>query len=459
MKLLSFILIILSNLTYAQNCEKRVKEIFNDLIEGIGNNSIYPPTLEFSDEERSVATMGDYTITVERKVINLFCGQDNFDDKMAYILGHELAHHYLSHSWMANTGLGYSSSIGNYIGENSPMYSKDQRKLSESQADLYAGFYGMISGYNTLANAKQTLESVYKAYKLPKVISGYPSYDERIEIIDSKIDNANDLALVFEMGNILLLNKNYELSKYCYEFILKQFNSREIYNNLGLSYLLYGVSISDESINSLLFPISLDQTTRAKVSATRSGSLTDNPTQMFEVALKQFIKAQSLDSKYQPAKQNLIVAEFLLLGNYKLRVDFIKSRSELDSKLITDLEVINMIIEEKSLKKIKKAAKKGSAISELNILNPQNKATDKDNILKKLSISPIDLLMNKSIRIGNSKLQLLAIDNYQVIEYKNKNLYIIKVPDSLLDNKILSEQDKKNLIKTDRGTYLVYDVN
>ena len=118
-----------------------------------------------------------------------------------------------------------------------------------------------------------------------------------------------------------------------------------------------------------------------------------------------------------------------------------------------------MIIEEKSLKKIKKAAKKGSAISELNILNPQNKATDKDNILKKLSISPIDLLMNKSIRIGNSKLQLLAIDNYQVIEYKNKNLYIIKVPDSLLDNKILSKQDKKNLIKTDRGTYLVYDVN
>ncbi|MDB4590710.1 hypothetical protein OAH77_03325, partial [Flavobacteriaceae bacterium] len=77
-----------------------------------------------------------------------------------------------------------------------------------------------------------------------------------------------------------------------------------------------------------MFPISLDQTTRAKVSATRSGSFNDNPTQMFEVALKQFIKAQSLDSKYQPAKQNLIVAEFLLLGNYKLRVDFIKSRSE-----------------------------------------------------------------------------------------------------------------------------------
>ena len=456
--LLLMLLVLSSNFSEAQDCEKRIEKIFDDLIDGIGNNSIYPPSLEFSDEERSVATMGDYTITIERKVINLFCGQENFDDKMAYIIGHELAHHYLNHSWMANTGLGYSS-IGNYIEENSPMYSKNQRKLSESQADLYAGFYGMISGYNTLAYAKQTLELVYEAYKLPKEISGYPSYDERIEIIDSKIENANDLALIFEAGNILLLNKNYKLSKYCYEFILKQFNSREIYNNLGLSYLLYGVSISDESINSLLFPISLDQTTRAEVITTRSGSFTDNPIKMFEIALKEFKKSQNLDSNYQPAIQNMAVAEFLILENYKLRRDFIKNTNNISPILTADLEVINMIIEDKSFKKIKKAAKKGSIISELNILKQQSKASIKDDILKKLNISPMDLFMNKSKRIGNSKLQTSAIDNFQVIEYQNKNLYIIKVPDSFLDNQILSEKDKKELVQTKRGHYLVYDGN
>ena len=78
--------------------------------------------------------------------------------------------------------------IGSFIEENSTMYSKDQRKLSESQADLFAGFYGKISGYNTLVNAKQAIKDVYEAYQLPKEIIGYPSYDERLEIIDSKID-------------------------------------------------------------------------------------------------------------------------------------------------------------------------------------------------------------------------------------------------------------------------------
>jgi len=67
--------------------------------------------------------------------------------------------------------------------------------------------------------------------------------------------------------------------------------------------------------------------------------------------------------------------------------------------------------------------------------------------------------MNNSKRIGNSNLESSAIDNFQVIEYKNKSLYIIKVPDSLLDNQILSEKDKKVLIQTKRGHYLVYDGN
>ena len=39
---------------------------------------------------------------------------------------------------MRNTGLGYASSIGEFIDEKSS--SKDQRKLAESQADLFGGF-------------------------------------------------------------------------------------------------------------------------------------------------------------------------------------------------------------------------------------------------------------------------------------------------------------------------------
>lgn len=456
MKYLFIILVLLSSFGHSQKCEDRVEEIFNDLVEGIGNNSIYPPSLEFSDDERAVATMGDFTITVERKVINLFCGQDNFDDKMAYILGHEMAHHYLSHSWMANTGLGYSD-LGNYIEENSPMYSKKQRKLSESQADLYAGFYGMISGYNTLAHAKETLEAVYKAYGLPNEISGYPTFSERLEIIDSKIVNASNLALLYEIGNVLLLDKEYELAKYCYEFILKQFNSREIYNNLGLSYLLYGVSISEEPINGLVFPVSLDQNSRVEVKTTRSGNFTDNPKDMIEFALKQFKRAQSLDSKYQPAIQNQVVAEFLLLKDKKTRDDFIAELSDLTKEFAVDLEVVNMIINDKPIKKVRKAARCGSNVSKLNITNPKGDVINKENILKKSNIDPFDLIMSSGKNIGNSKLNLFRVNDYQVVEYKG--LYVIKfnLPEFSVVN--LDEEDKKAVIHTNKGSYLVYKSN
>ena len=166
--------------------------------------------------------------------------------------------------------------------------------------------------------------------------------------------------MIFEIGNVLLLGGEHELSKYCYEFILRdRFNSREIYNNLGLAYLLYGISISETSISKLLFPISLDQSTRAEVNLTRSANFTDNPMEMFESASKQFKKAQNLDSKYQPAIQNELVAEFLLLKGYKSRSIFIKSQNNLNNQSFADFNVINMIIDGRSERKIKKIAKKG----------------------------------------------------------------------------------------------------
>jgi len=456
MKNILIILLLISNLGYSQNCENRVQEIFNSLIEGIGNNSIYPPSLKLSDNERSVASMGDFIITVEKKVINLFCDDENFDDKMAYILGHELAHHYLSHSWMANTGLGYSE-IGNFIEENSPMYSKKQRKLSESQADLYAGFYGMISGYNTLSYAKETLESVYKAYNLPNEIPGYPTFNERLEIINSKIDNATNLALLFELGNVLLLGKEYEIANYCYKFILKQFNSRELYNNLGLSYLLYGISISDEPISKMVFPISLDQTSRVEVRSTRSSNFTDSPKDMIEFALKQFTRAQSLDSKYKPAKKNQVIAEFLLIDNTDARDNFIDQISNLSKEFIVDLEVINMIIKEKSIKKIKRIAKSGSNISILNTSAPETKVLIKENILKDFGIDPFDLIMSSGEKIGDSKFNLFKVNDFKVFEYKGT--YIVKFKDSALSGHQLNEQKRKGLISTNKGSYLVYKSN
>ena len=154
--------------SFANNCNNSVKEIYQNIITSIGNNSLYPPELHFSNETRSVAYMSSKGITIEQKTIDLFCGKGNFEDKIAYIIAHELAHYYLEHSWMSNTGLSYASSIGEFVEDSSSLYSAKQKKLSESQADLYAGFYGQIAGYNTLGFGEEALTEVYESYSLPK---------------------------------------------------------------------------------------------------------------------------------------------------------------------------------------------------------------------------------------------------------------------------------------------------
>ncbi len=50
MKPTTLVLTLFSVLTQGQDCVDRVGEIFEDLIVGIGNNSIYSPSLDISNE-------------------------------------------------------------------------------------------------------------------------------------------------------------------------------------------------------------------------------------------------------------------------------------------------------------------------------------------------------------------------------------------------------------------------
>jgi len=459
MKKYLFLVYLFSVSSFANNCNETVKGIYQNIITSIGNNSLYPPELFFSDLESSVAYMSSEGITIEQKAIDLFCNQANFEDKMAYIIAHELAHYYLEHSWMSNTGLSYASSIGEFIEDSS--YSVDQRKLSESQADLYAGFYGQIAGYNTLAYGADALTSIYDDYSLPKKLTGYPSFEERLAIIKSKTETAQNLVTVFELGNVFLMNKNYNSAKYCFQFILKnKFNSREIYNNLGLSFLLYGISISDAPISNLVFPLFIDQQTRAEVTSTRSGSFSNNPQEMILGAQKLFNRALVLDTSYEPAKQNLIVSDFLLQSTQQDRSDFVKSleSSNIDSEFITDFKVINAVLESRKPKKINKLALKGSYVSRLNALSSsiaQEVIISSDEVLKRLDIDLMELLMgSRGKKLKDTRFSLKNMNDIQFIE--DKKITVFKIPKKRIDA-LFTTQEQAVFHTTAKGIYYVYE--
>ena len=447
--------------SFANNCNDKVLVIYQNIITSIGNNSLYPPELFFSDGESDVAYMSSEGITIEQKAINLFCSQANFEDKMAYVIAHELAHYYLEHSWTSNTGLSYASSIGEFLEGSSIEDLLKTKKRDESQADLYAGFYGQISGYNTLGFGEIALTEVYKSYELPKELNGYPSFDERIEILNSRIKKANNLALLFELGNVFLKNKNYNSAKYCFEFILKsKFNSREIYNNLGLSYLLYGISISEKPVSTLVYPIYIDQQTRAEVTTTRSGSFTDSPEEMILKSYKLFNRALALDPGYLPAKQNLLVSDFLQKSTKNERKDFVKGLkvSGIDSKIISDFNLINAVLEHKSSKKITKLARKGSYVSRLNASNLvglKETPIDPEDVLKRLDINLMELMMGpRGKRIKGTRFDVKNMGDIQLIE--DKKLTVFKIPIKRIED-LFTEKEQVVFHKTKKGIYYVYE--
>jgi len=447
-----------NNFLFANNCEDRVKKVFNNIIESIGNNSLMEPDLIFSNEEKSAAYMSGESITIEYKLISLFCEEENFEDKIAFILSHELAHYYLQHGWMLNTGLSYASKVGKSLKYKS--YSYEEIKEAESQADIYAGFYGKIAGYKTLEFAETTLNKVYESYNLPKNLKKYPSYEDRVAIINDKKEQANRLAKVFEIANILFKLKEYKLSIDAFKTILaSNFNSREIYNNLGLNYLMYGISISEPKISKLLYPVSLDLQTRAFVSKTRS-SLTDSPKDMIKRSKKYFERSINLDKKYIPARQNLFVSDLLLAKSIDVKNNLINdiNKSLLTKQTKVDFKVINKLLNNIKIRKIKKIAKKGTYLSKLNVSDITNELTNKvfnkKNLLNKLNIeAELSYYINfggPDKKIKETNFRLKTIKDIEVI-WLSKKKSLLKIPENLYNN--FNAEEKSNFITTSIGIY------
>ena len=431
-----FVLLCSIYLSAQSNCFDKTKEVYTNIIEAIGNKFPPPPTLNFSSSEKWAAFLSGNNIVVEKKLIEELCEQNNFEDKISYVIAHELAHHYLNHTWMSNTGFSHSSPIGDFVYEQGR--TPEQRKLAETQADLYAGFFGQIAGYNTLAYAQETLAHVYGSYNFKKEITGYPSYDERIEIISTKKREASVLSILFEAGNAFLELKEYSLAEECYSDIIKNnFNSREIHNNLGLTYLMWAISV-DDVFSKYNYPIHLDLDTRAEIKKTRS-SFSIDFNSLIEKAKRYFNTAIELDPKYEKAKKNILVLEFITLKKKGIKnvVDLPRfaNVNVLDK---ADLNVIELLIDGVKEKKIKKAAKKGSELSQSNVIKPkQVESNNNSDALKHLGIEQSKFIFGfddaeklKTPKGALDNLKRSLINETTVIDF-GSDRYLIKTKEEL----------------------------
>ena len=456
----------MTSFTRSQNCSEQLEEVFEKIIISIGNKSIIEPILIISDDEIGGAYMSGESITVEKRLINIFCEDKNFKDKMSFIIAHELAHYYLQHGWMLNTGLSYANEVGKSLKYKG--YSLEEIKEAESQADIYAGFYGQISGYKTLDFAKEVISAVYEEYNLPKQLKKYPSFSERLKIIDDKYKQADDLSKIFDIANILLKLGEYEIALEFYRSIISsKFNSREIYNNLALAYLFYSIKISPIEISNLYFTIIIDFETRAKVGRTRSSNFSDDPERNLLLSKRYFQRAIDLDPTYINAKQNLFTVDYLLSKNQEDRnevINIIENSDIISDKNKNDFIVINEILKGSKEKKIRKIAKNGSAYSLRNISESSYELNfDSDELLSKLNIYSE---FNEFLIFGDgvNEVEKINSNNLKVIIYEINDIQFFKISRGKYlfkykkDNDIISKMFEGNIYSSNDYSYFIHKV-
>jgi hypothetical protein len=471
----TIVLTLVFGMSFAQsqtNNELLARKVFTNITNSVGNNFPSPPKLTIIDSEDKVAYISNGNVYLEKKALNLLCNISNKEDAIAYVLSHELAHHYLNHSWMKNIGFTFTSELKNQL--NKDLKTANIRKTEETQADLFGGFFSQISGYNSLQIAEDVLKLLYKNYNLPEIIEGYPSLTDRENIVKNNLEELNKLSIIFKTGNLMAVTEEYSNAIKCYEHILsKNFTSREIYNNLGALYLLKAINF-DDNLSKYSFPILFEGNSRASFKETTRGfdglsetKRRDTINYYLNLADDNFKRSVHLDKNFKKAKINLLISEIIKIKVEKksLNINFQKNIEDLklnisdesDIKLICYyLGLINEIDEKDYLKKASMISAFNhntfhDIITQKDIINTsiKNQYNKLINELEFNGLNKIDL----SISSGDGiKIKINNTEKHTILEYNNSKYFVNVAKNNITDVDLLNLDLNKDFIINKYGT-------
>ncbi len=486
---LLFLFTLLSFSLQAQSSEEQiVKNVYEKLIQAIGDNNKLPPRLVFSNKKENVAAYypGDKNCIEFEYDAFLICrsmGKDSLN-AVAFLLGHELGHFYRNHGFLKSAASAYANTA---IGEKlaNEKIAADTTIKCETEADEFACFYTKMAGFS-ISNAGSFIKQIYKGYELPEDIKKYPSLKDRCLIADNAQAKMSELNSIFQMANVLSMQNEFANAAILYRYILsRNFGSREIKNNLGVCYAMQGVRLMNSEWQNLIFPFSLDPLSRAGENY-RDLSATDSveATRFLQDALKLFEESSNLDKEYLSSRINTAMAYCLLSENKKSlrRLDDLEDDFKGDAEALKQIEytrALILYISKKEKISLIDIANNGNKIAKRCLENLNNQSTliksDDDN-----SISSLRPLISKNsfsepkISIRNqgdqakiyqrdsSGIQLISLEItrpsrkfFQIVHsssdsFFNKKMDLKKSPDIIL------EQNNSTIEKWNFSSYNYY---
>ena len=294
----------------------------------------YPVPTFYITQKETVAEMNyrENTIYLGEKafyVCETFGAQS--EAAIAFLLGHELTHYYEKHAWRDNFAtenetLALSSQIHTLYNDMlaSANAAPDMRArllrfdtlskqmnaaAMELQSDYLGGFLAYSAGYGSFVQGDELIRRLYKEFGLPDDMPGYVTRSEREDMSRRSAQKMKDLTEIFEMANLLTATEQYEDAFRYYRKVLVEYQSRELYNNVGAAAMMQAMkNYFNADDMKFRYPIQVDLE-MANSRGAHEDSLRNN---LLRQAVQHFDAAISLDPDYAPAYLNKACALALL---------------------------------------------------------------------------------------------------------------------------------------------------
>ncbi len=230
----------------------RAQAIFDRLVQVAGTRrGATPRLLVLKDDPWGIAlpmALPDGWIVVSKSVLSL-CNQapELGDDRLAFVLGHELAHLMQDHFWHIKFFQALEVAQGQDTrAVKHPALPVEDLWHQEFQADTSGMLYATMAGFNPQAIlSRDRSANFFQAWVESRdpsrigrrpVVSTHPTTQQRVDLLRVSLQRVAHQAAAFQAGLWWLYAGDYPQAVRAFEHFLAFFPAREVYHNLALSH-------------------------------------------------------------------------------------------------------------------------------------------------------------------------------------------------------------------------------
>lgn len=335
----------------------RAHKIFSRVLKAAGRRPGVVPRLFIVGNESAYIPLAfaipDGGIIISKKVLDICYAEETMgDDRLAFILAHEIAHQLKDDFW--HMRFFEAVELSKEGGEKAVLDSvkriakmTDKVLAKELQADEYGIIYASMAGFNTCAIVSEDenlFEYFYTALdpdniKDFKKDETHPDPEQRAEAVKARLKQVLDAVELFDLGIMFYQAGEFEKAIIMFGDFLRSFPSREVYHNLATChhqlalkhYRKWKKKEQEILFERFKLSLSIDSETRAKKIRVQRD---ENPKELFrknmEKAIEYYRIAIGQDPSYKYAYNNLGCA-LLVKGEVYEAIAMLDKAMKIDS--------------------------------------------------------------------------------------------------------------------------------